>query len=72
MSWAELLEAWLALTSVKYHDNLLVLMLFNQWLALTMLRATGPWINSNQLTPLDKDFISRELSVIDRFVFHEV
>ena len=22
-SWAELLEAWLALTSVKYHDNLL-------------------------------------------------
>ena len=41
-TWAELLEAWLALTSVKYHDNLLVLMLFNQWLALTMLRATGP------------------------------
>ena len=25
----ELLEGWLALTSVKYHDNLLVLMLFN-------------------------------------------
>ena len=39
---AELLEAWLALTSVKYHDNLLVLMPFNQWLALTMLRTTGP------------------------------
>ena len=33
--WAELLEAWLALTSVKYHDNLLVLMLLNQWLTLT-------------------------------------
>ena len=33
---AELLEAWLALTSVKYHDNLLILMLLNQWLAPTM------------------------------------
>ena len=22
MTWAELLEAWLALTQVKYHDNL--------------------------------------------------
>ena len=38
--WAELLENWLALTSVKYHDNLLTLMLLNQWLALTMLRTT--------------------------------
>ena len=37
-----MLEAWLALTRVKYHDNLLILMLFNQWLALTMLRAAGP------------------------------
>ena len=26
---AELLEAWLALTSVKYHDNLLILMVLN-------------------------------------------
>ena len=36
----ELLEAWLAaeLTSVKYHDNLLVLMLLNQWLALTSVK----------------------------------
>ena len=42
VSWAELLEAWLALTSVKYHDNLLILMLLNQWLVLTMLRTTGP------------------------------
>ena len=42
-TWAELLEAWLALTSVKYHDNLLILMLLNQWLALTMLRTTGSW-----------------------------
>ena len=41
-SRAELLEAWLALTSVKYHDNLLILMLLNQWLALTVLRTTGP------------------------------
>ena len=40
--WAALLEAWLALTSVKYHDNLLILMLINQWLALAMLRTTGP------------------------------
>ena len=39
---AELLEAWLALTSVNYHDNLLILMLLNQLLALTMLRTTGP------------------------------
>ena len=39
---AELLEAWLALTGVKYHDNLFILRLLNQWLALTMLRTTGP------------------------------
>ena len=37
-SRAELLEAWLALTSVKYHDNLLILMLFNQWLAITSVK----------------------------------
>ena len=42
MSRAKLLEAWLAPTSVKYHDNLLILMLLNRWLALTMLRTTGP------------------------------
>ena len=41
-AWAGLL-AWLALTSVKYHDNPLILMPLNQWLALTMLRTTGPW-----------------------------
>ena len=46
---AELFEAWLALTSVKYHDNLLILILINQWLALTMLRTTGPrCISGNQ------------------------
>ena len=39
---AQLLEAWLALTSVKYLDNVLVLILLNQWLKLTMLWATQP------------------------------
>ena len=34
---AQLLEAWLALTSVKYLDNVLVLILLKQWLKLTML-----------------------------------
>ena len=34
---AQLLEAWLALTSVKYLDNVLVLILLNQWLKLTIL-----------------------------------
>ena len=38
-----LLEAWLALTSVKYHGNLYILIPLNQRLALTRLRATGPW-----------------------------
>ena len=41
-SWPGLLEAWLALTSIKYHGNLWVLIPLNQRLALTMLRATGP------------------------------
>ena len=47
--WAELLEAWLAVTSVKYHDNPLILMLFNHWLALIMLRTTGPWLPGDWL-----------------------
>ena len=42
-NWPELLEAWLALTSVNYLRNVLVLILLNHWLALIMLRATGPW-----------------------------
>ena len=42
-SWPGLLEAWLALISVKYHGNLWVLIPRNQRLALTMLRTTGPW-----------------------------
>ena len=39
---AELFETWLALTSVKYHGNLLIVILLNPWLAVTMLRTTGP------------------------------
>ena len=42
-SWPVLLEAWLVLTSVKYHGNLYILIPLNQRLALTRLRATGPW-----------------------------
>ena len=42
-SWAELFEAWLALRRVKYHGNLLVLILLNLGLALTLLRTTRPW-----------------------------
>lgn len=42
LATAKLLEAQLALTHVKYHDNLEVLIQHNQWLALTMLRATRP------------------------------
>ena len=37
-----LLEAWLVLTSVKYHGNLYILIPPNQRLALSRLRATGP------------------------------
>ena len=43
-NWPGLLEAWLALTSVKYHGNLYVLTPLNQRLALTSLWATDPWI----------------------------
>ena len=42
-TWPGLLEAWLVLTSVKYHGNLYILIPLNQRLALTRLRATGPW-----------------------------
>ena len=41
--WPGLLEAWLVLTSVKYYGNLYILIPLNQRLALTRLRATGPW-----------------------------
>ena len=42
LTWPGLLEAWLVLTSVKYHGNLYILIPLNQRLALTRLRATGP------------------------------
>ena len=38
-----LLEAWLGPTIVSYHRNVSVSILLNQWLPLTMLRATDPW-----------------------------
>ena len=42
-AWPELLETGLALTTVNYHRNLQVSITLNQWLAQTILRATGPW-----------------------------
>ena len=45
-SWPELLEAWLELSSINYHRNAQVSILLNQWLALTMLQATGHWTYS--------------------------
>ena len=43
-----LLEAWLVLTSIKYHGNLYILIPLNQRLALTRLRATGPGLRQMQ------------------------
>ena len=40
--WPELLEAWLTLTSVNYHRKVQVSIPLDQWLAITMLRPTGP------------------------------
>ena len=45
-----LLEAWLVLTSVKYHGNLYILIPLNQRLALTRLRATGPWTTTDPVS----------------------
>ena len=55
----KLLEAWAALTNVNHHRKVSILL--NQWLALTMPRATGPWcsqcvINANQLFKDEQDF----------------
>ena len=47
---AQLLAAWLALTSFKYLDNVLVLILLNQWLKPTMVWATQPWSYENRLS----------------------
>ena len=46
-TWPGLLEAWLVLTSVKYHGNLYILIPLNQRLALTRLRATSPSAHLN-------------------------
>ena len=40
----ELLEAWLELTNINYNRNVWVSILLYLWLALTMLRANGPWV----------------------------
>ena len=45
-----LLEAWLVLTSVKYHGNLYILIPLNQRLALTRLRATGPRLQAHSFS----------------------
>ena len=42
-----LLDAWLVLTSVKYHRNLYILIPLNQRLELTRLRATGLRLKGN-------------------------
>ena len=47
--WPRLLEAWLVLTSVKYHGNLYILIPLNQRLALTRLQATSPWWKGGSL-----------------------
>ena len=52
-----LLEAWLVLTSVKYHGNLYILIPLNQRLALTRLRATGP-------CPITFKFVSTVLNIL--------
>ena len=59
MSWPEFLEDWLALTSVNYHRNVWVSILLNKCLALTMLRATGPWLLN---WVLSQSLVSNELT----------
>ena len=56
--WPGLLEAWLVLTSVKYHGNLYILIPLNQRLALTSLRATGPCSPYLDLLKSKNSFIS--------------
>ena len=72
-TWPGLLEAWLVLTSVKYHGNLYILIPLNQRLALTRLRATGPWPLTNyvvisQIRTRTKS-ISNSLTILS-FRFH--
>ena len=61
--WPGLLEAWLALTSVKYHGNLYVLIPLNQLLALTSLWATGPKQRAHELFTREAKTLQRSLSV---------
>ena len=52
----EWLEAWFALTTGNNHRNVYVLILLNHWLALTMLRATGPrssWFSKEKINYQD-------------------
>ena len=66
-----LLEAWLVLTSVKYHGNLYILIPLNQRLALTRLRATGlvdkaftdDWFNQTYDLNFEKEELAQLLEV---------
>ena len=64
--WPGLLKAWLVLTSVKYHGNLYILIPLNQRLALTRLRATGPWLLSASLSA--SGFYTRCLKRLRRLI----
>ena len=55
-----LLEAWLVLTSVKYHGNLYILIPLNQRLALTRLRETGPRAIASKLLLGKNNYLRRD------------
>ena len=62
-TWPGLLEAWLVLTSIKYYGNLYILIPLNQrLLALTRLRATGPWLAASFTSLLAKPVIQNHFS----------
>ena len=62
--WPELLKAWLALTSVNYQRNVWVSIPLNQWLARTILRATGPRLIKRKFA-----FLLKNCHVDSRFSF---
>ena len=76
-----MLEAWLVLTSVKYHRNLYILTPLNQRLAPTRLRATGPrsitersdtthWFDAvDLLIFLYLTIITRQLEILEKIFF---
>ena len=66
-----LLEAWLALTSVKYHGNLQVLTPLKQRLALTRFRTTGPSL-SMKLWSFLKIILTEIIFCLYFFVFNYV